>query len=64
MFWVSRSLLFWVFPLGYYFESETAKIIGTLSKPRRGRQRGHGKAKDLIGGTIAQHARFKIFYIS
>ena len=28
-------------------------IIGTLSKPRRRRQRGHGKTKDLIGRTIA-----------
>ena len=33
--------------------------IGTLSKPRRRRQQGHGKIKDLIGETIAQHVRFK-----
>ena len=33
-FWVSRPLLFWVSPLGYYFESQTAKIIGMSSKPR------------------------------
>ena len=26
---------------------------GTLSKPRRQRQRGHGKTKDLIDRTIA-----------
>ena len=26
---------------------------GTLSKPRRRRQRGHGKTKDLIDRTIA-----------
>ena len=36
----------------------------TLSKPRRRRQRGHGKTKDLIGRTIAQHVRFKNLYIS
>ena len=39
-------------------------ILGTLSKPRRRRRRrrrrGHGKTKDLIGRTIAQHARFKL----
>ena len=34
-------------------------ILGTLSKPRRRRQRGHGKTKDLIGRTITQHTRFK-----
>ena len=39
-------------------------ILGTLSKPRWGRQRGHGKTKDLIGRTIAQHVRFKTLYIS
>ena len=33
-FWVSRPILIWVSPLGYYFESETAKIIGMSSKPR------------------------------
>ena len=31
----------------------------TLSKPQRRRQRGHGKTKDLISTTIAQHVRFK-----
>ena len=40
------------------------KSLGTLSKPRRRRQRGHGKTKDLIGRTIAQHVRFKTLYIS
>ena len=30
-----------------------------LSKPRRRRQRGHGKTKDLISTTIAQYVRFK-----
>ena len=39
-------------------------LIGTLSKPRRRRQRGHGKTKDLIGRTIAQLVRFKTLYIS
>ena len=32
-----------------------SKMARTLSKPRRRRQRGHGKTKDLIGRTIAQH---------
>ena len=36
------------------------KIIGTLSKPRRRRQRGHGKTKDMMGRTIAQHVRLYI----
>ena len=35
-------------------------LLGTLSKPRRRRQRGHGKTKDLIGRTIAQHVCFKL----
>ena len=39
-------------------------FLGTLSKLRRRRQRGHGKTKDLIGRTIAQHVCFKILYIS
>ena len=39
-------------------------ILGNLSKPQRRRQQGHGKTKDLIGRTIAQHVRFKILYIS
>ena len=39
-------------------------IIGALSKPRQRRQRGHGKTKDLIGGTIAQQVCFKALYIS
>ena len=28
------------------------------------RQRGHGKTKDLIGRTVAQHVRYKTLYIS
>ena len=39
-------------------------VTGALSKPRQRRQRGHGKTKDLIGGTIAQHVCFKALYIS
>ena len=38
--------------------------LETLSKPRRGRQRGHGKTKELMGRTIARHVRFKTLYIS
>ena len=38
--------------------------IGTFSKPRRRRQQGRGKAKDLMSGTIAQHLRFKTVNIS
>ena len=56
--------MFWVFPLGYFFKSETTKLIGILSKRRRRRQRGHEKTKDLIGRTIAQSVRFKTLYIS
>ena len=37
----------------------SGQILGTLSKPRRRRQRGYGKTKDLIGRTIAQYVRFK-----
>ena len=37
---------------------------GPLGKPRRRRQRRHGKTKDLIGKTIAQHVHFKTLYIS
>ena len=39
-------------------------LIGILSKPRRRRQRGHRKTKDLMGRTIAQHVRLKTLYIS
>ena len=42
----------------------SGQILGTLSKRRRRRQRGHGETKDLIGRTIAQHVRFKTLYIS
>ena len=41
-----------------------SSTIGTLSKPRRRRQRGHGKTIDLLGRTITQHVRLKILYIS
>ena len=45
-------------------EKGVCLILGTLSKLRRRRQRGHGKTKDLIGRTIAQHVCFKTLYIS
>ena len=35
-----------------------------FKKPQRPRQRGRGKTKDLMGRKIAQHVRFKTFYIS
>ena len=41
--------------------------LGTLSKPRRRRQRGQKtkrQTKYLIGRTVAQHVRFKTLYIS
>ena len=38
--------------------------LETLSKPRRRRQRGQGKTKDLIGIKIAQRVRFKTLSIS
>ena len=46
-----------------YFLAVLGKI-GTLSKPRRRQQRGHGKTKDLIGRAIAQHVLLKTLYIS
>ena len=33
VFWLSRSFLFWVSPLGYYFESETEKIMTVWTFP-------------------------------
>lgn len=41
-----------------------ALLLGTLSKPRRLRQRECGKTIDLIDRTIAQHVRFKTLCIS
>ena len=38
--------------------------VGALSKPRRRRQRGGGKTKDLMGRTTAQFERCKTLYIS
>ena len=32
--------------------------------PMTRRQRGRGKTKDVLGGTIAQRERFEILYIS
>lgn len=40
------------------------QALGTLSKPRRRRQLGHGKTKDQIGRIMAQHMRFKTLCIS
>ena len=53
-----------LFYCGRVDQRPQALLLGTLSKPRRRRQRGHGKTKDLIGGTIAQHVCFKTLYIS
>ena len=39
-------------------------IVGTFSKPRRRRQRGSGKTKDLMSRTIAQLVCFQSVYIS
>ena len=33
VFWLSRSFLFWVSPLGYYSESETEKIMTVWTFP-------------------------------
>ena len=49
---------------GVYFErfvgiSFSGLAIETFSKARRRRQRGRGKAKDLMGRTIAQYVRFE-----
>ena len=41
----------------------SARLIGTLSKSRRRRQRRRDKTKDLMGRTIAQHVCFKTLYI-
>ena len=35
-------------------------LLGTFSKSRRRRQRGHGKTKDLMGRTVVQHVRFQL----
>ena len=39
-------------------------IIGTLSKPRRQRQRERHKTKGLMSRTIAAHVRYNSWYIS
>ena len=39
-------------------------IVGTFSKPRRRRQRGSSKKKDLKSRTIAQLVCFQSVYIS
>ena len=45
-------------------KDQNTKEIGTISKPRRRRQRVRGKTKNLIGRTLAQHARFRTLYTS
>ena len=39
-------------------------IIGSLSKPRRRRQRERHQTKGLMSRTIAVHVRYKSLYIS
>ena len=39
-------------------------VIGTLSKPRRQRQRERRQTKGLMGRTMAVHVRYKPLYIS
>ena len=52
------------FQAGRFLFSENADfddftlLAATLSKPRRRKQRGRGKTKDLIGRTIAQLVQF------
>ena len=40
------------------------KILETLSKPRRQRQRRRGKTKGLLSGTMALRVHYKTLYIS
>ena len=44
------------------FTTVRQSTLGTLNKPRRWRQRGYGKTKDLIGTKIVQHVHFKALY--
>ena len=39
-------------------------LLGSLSKPRRRRQRERHQTKGLMSGTIAVHVRFNSWYIS
>ena len=39
---------------------QLVRIIGTLSKPRRQRQGGRGRTKDLMGRTIASTCLLKL----
>ena len=59
--WLSKDMI--IFPSLCVFASVRFRLkknyLKSLSKPRRRRQRGHGKTKDLISRTIAQHVRFK-----
>ena len=45
--------------IGVYF-----KLVGTLSKPRRQRQRERHKTKGLMSRTIAVHVRYNSWCIS
>ena len=53
-----------VLTISYADFDDFTLLAATLSKPRRRKQRGRGKTKDLIGRTIAQLVRFKALYIS
>ena len=59
--WLSKDMI--IFPSLCVFASVRFRLkknyLKSLSKPRRRRQRGRGKTKDLINRTIAQHVRFK-----
>ena len=63
LIWSPFFSLFFLGGGGVYFErfvgiSFSGLAIETFSKARR-RQRGGGKAKDLMGRTIAQYVRFE-----
>ena len=40
------------------------RVIGSLSKPRRRRQRERHQTKGLMSRTMAMHVRYKSLYIS
>ena len=44
------------------FTTVRQSTLGSLNKPRRWRQRGYGKTKDLIGTKIVQHVHFIALY--
>ena len=43
---------------------ENIEVLGSLSKPRRRRQRERHPTKGLMSRTMAMHARYKSLYIS